>query len=132
MTLLDQLWKVVQKRTAIMESVASSQFWWGAIQRQSPIPIFQQLFDQSVDKIKIFEFVSWFFLLLSRENQLTNQKLIYIHMLKKNYIWKIHNLKSVKACYGHLFSRQLIDLDVSNFEYRIFVVVFCRQAQWKK
>ena len=27
---------------------------------------------------------------------------------------------------------QLIDLDVSNFEYRIFVVVFSRQAHWKK
>ena len=25
----------------------------------------------------------------------------------------------------------LIDLDMSNVEYRIFVVVFCRQAQWK-
>jgi hypothetical protein len=29
-------------------------------------------------------------------------------------------------------SRQLIDLDVSNFEYQILVVVFYRQVQWKK
>ena len=31
-----------------------------------------------------------------------------------------------------LCPRQLIDLDVSNFEYEIFDVVFCRQEQWKK
>ena len=30
-----------------------------------------------------------------------------------------------------LCPRQLIDLDVSNFEYWIFVDVFCRQTQWK-
>ena len=29
-------------------------------------------------------------------------------------------------------SRQLIALDVSNFEYQIFVFVFYRQVQWKK
>ena len=27
---------------------------------------------------------------------------------------------------------QLIDLDMSNFEYRVFVVVFYRQMEWKK
>ena len=31
----------------------------------------------------------------------------------------------------YLCLRQLIVLDVLNSEHRIFVVVFCRQAQWK-
>ena len=31
-----------------------------------------------------------------------------------------------------LCPRRLMDFDVSNFEYQIFVVVFYRQAQWKK
>ena len=31
-----------------------------------------------------------------------------------------------------IYPRQLIDLDLLNFEYRIVVAVFCRQAWWKK
>ena len=41
-------------------------------------------------------------------------------------------MKKNTNCVSNDCPRQHIDLDGSNFKCRIFVVVFCRQTQWKK
>ena len=61
--------------------------------------------------------------------------LVITHILRPRMSRRTHTGNLLCACFLfwiYICLWQLINLEVSNFEYQIFVVVFCRQAQWKK